>query len=78
MYPAVTDVKPDKDYTLLLRFENGDLKRFDMKPFLDKGIFKELKDISKFNSVHVAFDTIEWDNNADFDPEALFVYSEKI
>ena len=43
-----------------------------MKPYLDMGIFKELKDISKFNTVHIRFDTIEWANEADFDPEVLY------
>jgi len=75
MYPAVKDVKPEADYTLLLTFDNGDHRRFDMKPFLDKGIFRELKDVAQFNSVHVSFDSIEWDNEADFDPEVLYARS---
>jgi len=78
MYPTVKEVKPGNDYTLLLTFDNGDKKRFDMKPYLDKGIFRELKDISKFNTVHISFDTVEWGNEADFDPEVLFTNSEII
>ena len=76
MYPAVKEVKPGADYTLLLTFDNGDKKRFDMKPYLEKGIFRELKDISKFNTVHISFDTIEWENEADFDPQVLYVEGE--
>ena len=30
-----------------------------MKPYLDKGIFKELKDEDKFILVRVSFDSIE-------------------
>jgi len=78
MYPAVKNVIPEKNYTLLLTFDNGDKKRFDMKPYLKLGIFKELNDISKFNSVRVSFDSIEWDNEADIDPEVLFTDSEKV
>lgn len=78
MYPAVKEVKPETDYMLLLTFNNGDKRRFDMKPYLNKGIFKELKDVSKFNTVHICFDTIEWENEADFDPEVLFNNSEII
>ena len=78
MYPSVKEVVPEKDYTLVLKFSNGDKRRFDMKPYLNKGIFKELKDISKFNTVHVSFDTIEWENEADFDPEVLFKNSIKL
>ena len=77
MYFAVKEVKPLENYCLLLTFETGEEKRFDMKPYLDIGIFKELKNLSMFNSVHKSFDTVEWDNEADFDPEVLYEQSEK-
>ncbi|MDD2300200.1 MAG: DUF2442 domain-containing protein [Fermentimonas sp.] len=72
MYLAVTDVKPLSNYQLLLIFGNGEKKIFDMKPYLDKGIFKELQDEKKFRSVRVSFDSIEWSNQADIDPEVLY------
>jgi hypothetical protein len=78
MYLAVIGVKPLNDYNLMLTFENGERRQFDMKPFMSKGIFRELNDIEKFNTVRVAFDTIEWDNEADFDPEILYKYSKII
>jgi hypothetical protein len=34
-----------------------------------------LKDVRIFNSVRVSFDTIEWENEADLDPEFLYTYS---
>lgn len=72
MYPKVIDVKPDKDYTLFLLFDNSETRVFDLKPYLNFGIFSELKDEKIFNSVKVSFDTIEWNNEADFDPEFLY------
>ena len=72
MYSAVKAVTPGLDYTLLLTFANGENRKFDMKPYLDNGLFRELKDVAEFNKVHVSFDTVEWDNEADFDPEVLF------
>ena len=72
MYLAVIDVEPLNDYKLLLTFENGEKRIFDVSPYLDKGIFKELKDEEKFNTVRVSFDSIEWCNQADLDPEFLF------
>ena len=77
-YHAVKKVKPLDDYKLLLTFSNGEDRLFDAKPFLDKGIFRELLDVKKFNSVRISFDTIEWKNNADFDPESLYELSKKI
>lgn len=75
---AVKQVKPVDDYLLYLTFENGETKRFDMKPYLDIGIFKELKELSVFNTVRVNFDSIEWANEADLDPEILYKYSETV
>ena len=43
-----------------------------MKPFLETGIFKDLKNESVFMTVKVSFDTIEWANEADIDPETLY------
>ena len=72
MYLSVKKVKPLDGYKLLLTFENGEVKIFDMKPYLEKGIFRELKDISLFKSARVNFDTVEWENEADIDPETLY------
>ena len=72
MYLSVKDVQPQDDFCLLLTFGNGEKRLFDMKPYLDFGIFKELKDIRLFNTVKPSFDTIEWENEADFDPEILY------
>lgn len=77
-YFAVKKVLPVEDYQLLLTFANGEKRLFDMKPYLKKGIFKELKNVSMFNTVHVSFDTVEWNNEADLDPEMLYDYSKKI
>jgi len=78
MYLAVRGVKPINNYNLILTFSNGEKRQFDMNPYLDKGIFQELRDISKFNTVRLSFDTIEWENEADLDPEVLYNDSIKI
>jgi hypothetical protein len=75
MYIGVKNVRPLSDYKLAITFENGAEKLFDAKPYLEKGIFRELKDERLFNTVHVSFDTVEWDNGADLDPELLFAES---
>lgn len=72
MYLSVKEVKPLDEYKLLLTFENGEERIFDMKPFLEKGIFKDLKDKSLFNSVKISYDSIEWENEADMDTEMLY------
>ena len=72
MYLSIVEVKPMQDNQLLLTFENGEKRIFDMKPYLNKGIFKELKDEKIFRSVRISFDSVEWSNKADIDPEVLY------
>ena len=78
MYLAVSNVQAQDDYLLLLTFENGEKRQFDMKPYLSIGIFNELKDIKLFKTVHKNFDTVVWENEADLDPEILYRDSVKI
>ncbi|MGD9707645.1 MAG: DUF2442 domain-containing protein [Candidatus Delongbacteria bacterium] len=78
MYIGIKNVKAMPDYKLLITFDNGEVKIFDMKPYLDTGIYKELKNIDVFNSVRVSFDAVEWSNGADLDPEEVYEMSEKI
>ncbi len=72
MYLSVVDVHPQTDYRLLLTFENGEKRIFDLSSYLDFGVFSELKDLSIFNSVKIAFDSIEWNNGIDIEPEELY------
>ncbi|MGL5711745.1 MAG: DUF2442 domain-containing protein [Paraclostridium sp.] len=72
MYLAVKEVKPIENYKLIVTFENNEVKIFDMNPYLDKGIFQELKNENIFNAVKVSFDSIEWPNEADIDPKTLY------
>jgi hypothetical protein len=72
MYYAVKKVQPLSDYCLQLQFEDGQVKKFDCKPYLDIGRFKELKSIALFGTVKVSFDSIEWKNGLDLDPELLY------
>ncbi len=78
MYPAIKQVKPLDDYNLLLTFENGEKRQFDMTPYLNIGLFQELRDEKMFKTVKTSFDTIEWDNEADLDPEILYKESKQI
>ena len=72
MNPRVTAVKPNPDYTITLGFTNGDVRRFDVKPYLDKGFFRELKDMSVFNSVRPSLGSVQWENGQDFCPDTLY------
>ncbi len=76
MNPRVKDVQPEKDFKLLLTFSNGEKKRFNVKPYLGIGVFKELQDISLFNSVKPFMGSIQWANGLDLCPDTLYLEGE--
>lgn len=75
MNPSVKNVEPLDDYKLKLLFTNGDLEVFDVSPYLDKGIFCELKDDAYFKRVKVVSGAVEWPYEQDFSNDTLFLLS---
>jgi hypothetical protein len=75
MYIGARDVKPLPDFRLLITFDNGERRIFNVEPYLDKGVFRELRNESLFKSVHVNFDAVEWANGADLCPEIVYAES---
>lgn len=69
---TVRQVVPLSEYKILLTFENGIRKIFDMKPYLDFPMYKKLKDISFFNTVHTNGQTAVWNEDIDIAPETLY------
>ncbi len=75
MNPRVKNVFPNNDYTLTITFTNDEVKIFDVKPYLEIGIFKELKDLSLFKTVKPFLNSIQWMNGQDFCPDTLYLES---
>lgn len=73
----IIDVKALEDYKLLLTFDDNIKKIKDMKPYLDKGVFKSLRDKNVFNSVKIVLGTIAW-GDIDMCPDSLYETSETI
>jgi hypothetical protein len=73
MYPRVINVEPEPNFKLLITFNNGEKKSFDVKPYLGIGIFKELQDVSIFNSVKPFLGSIQWSNGVDLCPDTLYL-----
>jgi hypothetical protein len=71
MIPDVIDFEILNDYRIKVTLSNGNTGIFDVKPYLDKGIFTELKDCSYFRRARIEFGTITWPNEQDFSPETI-------
>jgi len=69
---AVVQVLPRDDFTLELWFDTGDHRLFDARPYLNRGVFTQLRDIEAFKQAHVAFDTVCWPGDLDIAHETLF------
>jgi hypothetical protein len=78
MYPRIKDVKAQDDYKILLTFTNDELKVFDMKPYTNKGFFKQLQNKNYFNTVKHFMDSIQWKNGQDLCPDTLYLDSQTV
>ena len=70
LYDVVT-VKATKDYQLMLKFENGEDRLFDMSHIINKRPFDRLKG-SIFMAARVEYGTVVWPGNIDIAPETLY------
>ena len=76
MFWDVKNVKPMPGHCLHVEIEDGRSGIFDMKPYLEHGMFKELKNTNYFNQVGVFLGAITWPNGQDISPEALIAQLE--
>ena len=60
------------EYRLRLWFNNGKVKEVDLSDSLKGKIFVPLQDKEFFKRFTIRFNTIEWENGADFAPEYLY------
>lgn len=74
----IKKVKALQDYTLYVKFQNGKAKLFDMRPYLDKGVFKELKNESYLKKVRVIWGGIEWPHKQDLSSDTLYRYGKPL
>ena len=75
MNPYVKSVRPQENYCLLLIFENGEKRIFDLKPYLDKGVFTRLKNVAEFKTARVVSGSVEWHGEIDLSYDTLYLAS---
>ena len=80
-FPEVVQVIQHENYTVEVYFQDGKIVLYDMKPNLDKGLFRRLMAIQVFmETCTVMNDTLAWDIDGmrdaskciDIDPEMLY------
>lgn len=71
MYWDVITVKPLPGYRIQVEIADGRKGIFDVKPYLDRGVFRELKDVHYFNQVGIVYGAVTWPHEQDIAPETL-------
>lgn len=76
MNPYVKQVRPLEDYQLELVFENGEKRIFDVKPYLQRGVFVRLQNLAAFQAVRVVAGSVEWPGELDLSYDTLYLESQ--
>jgi hypothetical protein len=71
MYWDVKKVAPLSDYRIFVEIADGRRGIFDLKPYLDHGALRELRDENYFKQVGIVFGSVTWPNDQDIAPETL-------
>lgn len=75
MRPRAIHVKPQDDYRLLVTFDNGERRVYDVTPLISGDWYGKLRDPSFFNTVHIAGLSVEWADGQDVCPDDLYYSS---
>jgi Protein of unknown function (DUF2442) len=75
MNPYVKSVKSQEDFGLLLTFENGERRIFDLQPYFKKPAFARLKNIALFKTARVVSGSVEWQGEVDLSYDTLYLES---
>jgi hypothetical protein len=76
MNPYVKNVKALDDYQLAVEFENSEQRIFDMKPYLNRGIFVRLQNRALFQAARVVAGSVEWPGGLDLSYDTLYLESQ--
>ena len=70
--PTAVSVIPNDDYSLTITFDNGEIKRFDVKPYIRGEWYSHLKDKTYFCAVRTDGFTVVWPEGQDLCPDELY------
>lgn len=71
MHWDVKTVKALPNYRIYVETVGGKKGIFDMQPFLERGIFRELRNLDYFNQVGIVLGAVTWPHEQDIAPETL-------
>mgnify|MGYP000925832894 CR=1 FL=1 len=72
MSPRLLKAEVLDNYIFQLTFTNGEQGKFDLKPFLNTGKFKQLYDINNLRRFYLDDGVITWYNGLDISPDTIY------
>jgi hypothetical protein len=76
--PYVKNVCPLADCRPELLFENGERRIFDVRPYLQRGIFIRLQNPATFQAARVVAGSVEWPGGLDLSYDTLYLESQPV
>ena len=73
--PTAVSVAPKDNYILRVKFDNGEEKNFDVKPYIKGDWYGQLKDLAYFKAVAADGYTVAWPDGQDICPDELYSLS---
>lgn len=74
----VVCVVPRPDFQMDIEFENGEKRRFDMRPLLSMKPWDRISSLALFQRASVDYGTVVWPGDIDIAPETLYDDSEPV
>ncbi len=71
MIPHVVEAKHLGDHRVWLKFDDGASGEVDLSDELEGPVFEPLREVAFFGRFSVRYNTLTWENGADFAPEFL-------
>ena len=67
----VKTVRPMPEHRIYVELNDGRCGIFDLTPYLEHGVFRELKDAAYFQRVGIQHGAVTWPHDQDIAPETL-------
>jgi hypothetical protein len=72
MNPRVRQLRAAEDFRLVLTFTNGEVRVFDVKPYLSFPVFRPLADPALFAAARLYLGSVAWPGGQDLCPDTLY------
>jgi hypothetical protein len=78
MNPRVKAVEYEGPWHLMITFTNGEIRVFDISPYLDYPVYEPLRYETFCSQAKAVNGTVAWNDIIDFDPDTLYVESRQL